>query len=137
MDGEVSADGAALGLMSRFPIFTERTSLTFPECKYGFFPDAGLSKFLSSLGGYGMYLALTGHKLQGHDLMVLGLGRYFVEHCTHCTSHSFLATVETLLNELSQNHSRNSDRIESIIESISTPLPAPSEEVMSLILNCK
>lgn len=83
MDGEVSGDGAALGLNARFPIFTERTSLSFPQCKYGYFPDAGISKFLSSLGGYGMYLALTGSKLQGYDLLYLGLGRYYVEHCIY------------------------------------------------------
>ena len=81
MDGEVSADGAAFGLNARFPNFTENTSLSFPQCQNGYFPDAGLSKFLSSLGGYGMYLALTGHTLKGADLMYLGLGRYYVEHC--------------------------------------------------------
>lgn len=80
MDGEVVGDGAALGFNSRFPVITDQTSIRFPQCKYGFFPDAGLSKYLSSLGGYGMYLALTGAKVQGFDLLYLGLARYYIHH---------------------------------------------------------
>ena len=81
MDGEVAADGAAHGFNARFPIITERTSLHFPQAKYGLFPDAGISKFLSSLGGYGLYLALTDAKIEGYDLLYLCLGRNFIEHC--------------------------------------------------------
>lgn len=82
MDGEVSADGAALGVASRFPIITENTSLSFPEVRYGAFPDAGSSKLLNSLGGLGMYLALTGDRMTGLDLMYYGVFQRYIERCT-------------------------------------------------------
>ena len=81
MDGEVVADGAAIGIASRFPIITENASLSFPEVRYGAFPDAGSSKLLNSLGGLGMYMALTGDRISGLDLMYYGIFQRYIERC--------------------------------------------------------
>ena len=49
-----------------------------------------------------------------------------------------VASLEELLKELSNNHSRNPEQIESIIDSVSIPLPPLNEDVMSMffILCC-
>ena len=90
MDGEVVADGAAIGIASRFPIITENTSLSFPEVRYGAFPDAGSSKLLNSLGGLGMYLALTGDRISGLDLMYYDIFQRYIERCRCLKENEFL-----------------------------------------------
>ena len=58
MNGTFLTSAASLFLNARFPIITESTSLRFHSAQLGFFPDAGATKLLSSLGGLGMYLGL-------------------------------------------------------------------------------
>ena len=81
IDGKVSNDGAAIAFASRFPVITDRTELHFSQSRHNFFTDAGTSKFLSSLRGVGMYLALTGAPLKGRELLYFGVGKYYIEHC--------------------------------------------------------
>lgn len=51
-----------------------------PETAIGFFPDVGGSHFLSRLDGQlGMYLALTGARLKGYDLVHAGLATHYME----------------------------------------------------------
>lgn len=132
MDGKVSNDGASLGFASRFPIITDRTELHFSQSRHNFFTDAGISKFLSSLGGIGMYLGLTGSPLKGRELMYFGVGKYYIEHCCCFRLDSCTGNLDDLMSDLSLNHSRNASRIEDIIKATTVPFPNPDEDVLSL-----
>nr|WP_203690860.1 enoyl-CoA hydratase/isomerase family protein [Streptomyces sp. SID12488] len=53
--------------------------MAVPETGIGFFPDAGASYFLPRLpGAIGMYLGLTGHRLDAADALYTGLATHFV-----------------------------------------------------------
>jgi 3-hydroxyisobutyryl-CoA hydrolase len=54
-----------------------------PETGIGFFTDVGGSYFLSRVHHnihYGLYLAITGHRLKGRDLVKFGVATHFVPH---------------------------------------------------------
>lgn len=58
---------------------TEKTLLAMPETALGLFPDVGGSYFLSRLNGnLGMFLALTGYRLKGADVLHAGLATHYV-----------------------------------------------------------
>ncbi|GFH30086.1 uncharacterized protein HaLaN_28869 [Haematococcus lacustris] len=56
-----------------------------PECAIGLYPDIGASFFLNQLPGrLGMYLALTGARLQGSTLLEAGLATHYLPSaCVH------------------------------------------------------
>jgi len=74
--------GGAAGIALNSPNFratTETTVLGFPEVFMGWFPDCGASSFLNKLPqGLGLYLALTGRKLKGVDLIHAGAASHFL-----------------------------------------------------------
>ena len=50
-----------------------------PETAIGFFTDVGTSYFLPRLRGHlGMFIALTGYRLNAADAMYAGLATHFV-----------------------------------------------------------
>lgn len=62
--------GVGLSVHAPFRIATENTVFAMPETAIGFFPDVGGSFFLSRMDGeVGTYLALTGNKLTGLDVL--------------------------------------------------------------------
>ncbi|KAK4491027.1 hypothetical protein RD792_001748 [Penstemon davidsonii] len=78
MDGIVMGAGAGISLPGMFRVVTDRTFFSSPEVQIGFHPDAGASYYLSRLPGYlGEYLALTGEKLNGADMMACGLATHY------------------------------------------------------------
>src|SRR5207342_1181261 len=61
-------------------VATERTTFAMPETGIGLFPDVGGGWFLPRLGPpLGMWLALTGERLKGGDVVAAGVGTNFVE----------------------------------------------------------
>ncbi|CAM6005271.1 unnamed protein product [Sphagnum balticum] len=78
-DGIVMGGGFGVSGFSPFIIATENTIFAMPENKLGFFTDVGSSYRLSRLRGHlGHYLALTGARLKGEDLFILGLANYYI-----------------------------------------------------------
>ncbi|KAG8381906.1 hypothetical protein BUALT_Bualt05G0021500 [Buddleja alternifolia] len=78
MDGIVMGGGAGISLPGMFRVVTDKTVFSTPEVQIGFHPDAGASYYLSRLPGYlGEYLALTGEKLNGAEMMACGLATHF------------------------------------------------------------
>ncbi|XP_073301682.1 small ribosomal subunit protein mS47 [Primulina huaijiensis] len=78
MDGIVMGGGAGISLPGMFRVVTEKTVFASPEVQIGFHPDAGASYYLSRLPGYlGEYLALTGEKLNGTEMMACGLATHY------------------------------------------------------------
>ncbi|XP_016484025.1 small ribosomal subunit protein mS47 isoform X1 [Nicotiana tabacum] len=94
LDGVTMGSGAGISLPGMFRVVTDRTVRTFsngaflylakdvvystPEAQIGFHPDAGASYYLSRLPGYlGEYLALTGEKLNGVEMIACGLATHY------------------------------------------------------------
>ncbi|KAI6676700.1 hypothetical protein NL676_037496 [Syzygium grande] len=79
VDGIVMGGGAGLAMHAAFCVVTENTVFAMPEASIGLFPDVGASKFLSKLpGSFGEYLALTGARLGGGEMLACGLASHFV-----------------------------------------------------------
>uniref|UniRef100_A0A0D6R0R0 3-hydroxyisobutyryl-CoA hydrolase n=1 Tax=Araucaria cunninghamii TaxID=56994 RepID=A0A0D6R0R0_ARACU len=71
--------GASLTVPSTFTIVTEKTVLAAPEARLGFHTDASLSYILSHLPGHiGEYLGLTGARVDGAEMVAIGLGTHYV-----------------------------------------------------------
>lgn len=90
---------------------TENSVLASPECPIGFFPDCGQSWALNRLPGkVGLYLGLTGHRVQGEDVVRLGLG-------THYIKSNDLAGLEGKLLEMDgQGRLDDSGRVREVLE---------------------
>jgi enoyl-CoA hydratase len=79
MDGVTMGGGVGLALPARFRIATERTRLAMPETGIGLFPDVGGGWHLSRMPGQtGLWLALTGARLEAADCLALGLATHVV-----------------------------------------------------------
>ena len=84
--------GAGLSLSGRYQVVTERTVFAMPETAIGFFPDVGASHFLARTPGcLGLYLGLTGMRLDAADMVWAGLASHHVPS----------ARLETLKERLS------------------------------------
>jgi enoyl-CoA hydratase/carnithine racemase len=60
-------------------VVTERAVLAMPGTGIGFFPDIGASNFVPRLpGAIGMYLGLTGQRIDAADALYIGLATHFV-----------------------------------------------------------
>lgn len=70
LDGITMGGGAGISVHGPLRIATENTLFAMPETAIGFFPDVGASFFLPRLdGALGTFLALTGHRLRGIDVL--------------------------------------------------------------------
>ncbi|WP_406470517.1 enoyl-CoA hydratase/isomerase family protein [Streptomyces sp. NBC_01615] len=79
IDGLCMGGGLGLSVHGTFRVVTENAVLAMPETGIGFFPDVGASYFLPRLpGAIGMYLGLTGHRLDAADSLYTGLATHFV-----------------------------------------------------------
>ncbi|XP_060209457.1 3-hydroxyisobutyryl-CoA hydrolase-like protein 5 [Lycium barbarum] len=71
--------GASLMAPMKFSVVTEKTVFATPEASIGFHTDCSFSYILSRLPGrLGEYLALTGARLNGEELVAVGLATHFV-----------------------------------------------------------
>ncbi|XP_059460566.1 small ribosomal subunit protein mS47 [Corylus avellana] len=93
-DGITMGGGAGISLPGMFRLVTDKTVFCHPETQMGFHPDAGASFYLSRLPGYlGEYLALTGDKLNGVEMIACDLA-------THYSLNARLASIEERLGKL-------------------------------------
>ncbi|XP_047349610.1 3-hydroxyisobutyryl-CoA hydrolase, mitochondrial isoform X1 [Vespa velutina] len=77
--GITMGGGVGLSVHGKYRIATENTLFAMPETAIGLFPDVGTSYFLSRLKGkLGLYLGLTGHRLQGIDVFHAGIATHYV-----------------------------------------------------------
>ncbi|CAL9089275.1 unnamed protein product [Musa textilis] len=78
LDGVTMGGGAGVSVPGTFRIATDKTIFATPEVHIGFHPDAGASFYLSHLTGHiGEYLALTGERLNGVDMLAVGLATHY------------------------------------------------------------
>lgn len=94
IDGITMGGGVGLSVHGRFRVATEKTLFAMPETAIGLFPDVGGGYFLPRLGGkLGLFLALTGHRLKGHDVFRAGVA-------THMCDNAKLGSLEQELLSL-------------------------------------
>ncbi|XP_055996782.1 3-hydroxyisobutyryl-CoA hydrolase, mitochondrial-like isoform X2 [Ostrea edulis] len=80
IDGITMGGGVGLSVHGMFRVATEKTLFAMPETAIGLFPDVGGGYFLPRLGGkLGVYLALTGFRLKGRDVLKAGVATHFVQ----------------------------------------------------------
>lgn len=79
--GVCMGGGMGLSIHGRTRVVTDTAVMAMPETGIGFFPDVGASFFLPRLRpGYGMFLALTGARVQGAETVGAGLATHHVTH---------------------------------------------------------
>ncbi|XP_061364517.1 small ribosomal subunit protein mS47 [Gastrolobium bilobum] len=94
LDGITMGCGSGISLPGMFSVVTDKTIFSHPEAQIGFHPDAGASYLLSHLPGHlGEYLALTGDKLNGVEMIACRLA-------THYSLNARLAWLEERLGKL-------------------------------------
>nr|AZL94700.1 3-hydroxyisobutyryl-coenzyme A hydrolase / CoA-thioester hydrolase [Nephromyces sp. MMRI] len=124
--GIVMGGGVGLSIFGSHRIATEKTIFAMPETTIGLFPDVGASHFLTKLPkGIGMYLGLTGMRINTKDLLHLGLATHFVPLCN----------LSALQNELQQivlsSSSTTHESIERILRkfTVTDPLDAMEPQI--------
>ncbi|KAL9303639.1 hypothetical protein ACSQ67_020902 [Phaseolus vulgaris] len=94
LNGITMGGGAGVSIPGTFRVATDKTIFATPEVHIGFHPDAAASFYLSHLPGHlGEYLALTGEKLNGVEMVTCGLA-------THYSSSARLPLIEEQLGKL-------------------------------------
>jgi enoyl-CoA hydratase len=79
MDGITMGGGVGLALPCDYRVATENTRFAMPETGIGLFPDVGGGWYLSRLPGRtGVFLALTGARIDGAECMALGLATHYL-----------------------------------------------------------
>jgi enoyl-CoA hydratase len=112
MDGITMGGGVGLALPCDYRVATENTRFAMPETGVGLFPDVGGGWYLSRLPGRsGVFLALTGARIDGAECLALGLATH------HLPSDR--------LDEAKARIAAHPDRIAAILTDLSvTPSPA-------------
>ncbi|OED50209.1 hypothetical protein ACH42_01335 [Endozoicomonas sp. (ex Bugula neritina AB1)] len=75
--------GGGLGLMAGadFRVVTDTTMMAMPEISIGLYPDVAGSWLLGRMPkGIGLFMALTGCRLNAADAMYLGLANRYIDH---------------------------------------------------------
>jgi enoyl-CoA hydratase len=79
MDGITMGGGVGISQPCRYRIATENTRFAMPETAIGLFPDVGGGWYLPRLPGrVGVFLALTGARLDGAECLELGLATHYI-----------------------------------------------------------
>lgn len=120
VNGISMGGGASLMVPMKFSVVTEKTVFATPEAGIGFHTDCGFSYIHSRLPGHlGEFLALTGARLNGKELVAAGLATHFVpseklaelEKCLMSLNTGDKDAVKSLIEEFSSEVHINADSI--------------------------
>jgi enoyl-CoA hydratase len=82
-DGVTMGGGVGVSVHGDYRVATSNTVFAMPESGIGLFPDVGGGWFLPRLDGeLGQWLALTGARLKGKDVLAAGVSTHFAEEAT-------------------------------------------------------
>ncbi|MFC8198146.1 enoyl-CoA hydratase/isomerase family protein [Streptomyces sp. NPDC057298] len=132
VDGLCMGGGLGLSVHGGFRVVTESAVLAMPETGIGFFPDIGASYFLPRLpGAIGMYLGLTGHRLDAADALYTGLATHFVPSDRLAAVADALADspgdpVDVVLNRLSGRSPVTESRLADVRGDVDWAFGAPT-----------
>lgn len=98
--GIVMGGGMGLLVGASHRIVTEKSKLAMPEITIGLYPDVGATYFLNRMpSAYGVYLGVTGTRLDGSDALFLDLADYYISSTEKET------IIEALVNaDWTQDH---------------------------------
>ncbi|MFJ9714034.1 enoyl-CoA hydratase/isomerase family protein [Streptomyces sp. NPDC101234] len=120
IDGLCMGGGLGLSVHGTFRVVAENTVLAMPETGIGFFPDVGASYFLPRLpGATGMYLGLTGHRLDAADALYTGLATHFIPG----------DGLSTVTNALADN---SEGPVDIVLKGLATPSPVAESELAKI-----
>ncbi len=79
IDGIVMGGGIGISVNGRYRVMSEHIMAAMPETGIGLLPDVGATAFLNKCPGrIGLYLGLTGARLDTADAIYAGFGTHFV-----------------------------------------------------------
>ncbi|KAK7243119.1 hypothetical protein RIF29_37905 [Crotalaria pallida] len=114
--------GSALMVPMKFSVVTEKTVFATPEASFGFHTDCGFSYIHSHLPGHlGEFLALTGGRLTGKEIVAAGLATHFV-------SSEKIVELEKCLISL---NSGDENAVRSVIEEFSSEVKLDEESILN------
>lgn len=114
--------GASLMVPMKFSVVTEKTVFATPEASIGFHTDCGFSYIHSHLPGHlAEYLALTGARLNGKELVAAGLATHFVPS----------EKIPELEKHLVSLNSGNADAVKSTIEEFSVEVKPNKDSILN------
>ncbi len=135
MDGITMGGGVGVSVHGTHRVATERTVFAMPETGIGLIPDVGGGYFLPRLEGeLGTWLALTGARLKGKDVLAAGVATHYCDSASLgelskaiCTDGlSPLSGLETTATGSFEAHTGEldslfkGDSVEDIIEALKT-----------------
>lgn len=122
--------GAALMVPLKFSVVTEKAVFATPEASFGFHTDCGFSYYHARLPGHlGEYLALTGGRLSGKEIVAAGLATHFVPS----------EKIVELEKRLMSLNSGDENAVRSVIEEFSSEVKLDEESILnkqSIINDC-
>lgn len=117
LNGITMGGGAGLSIHGSHRVGTEKLILSMPETAIGFYPDIGATYFLSRLPyKIGMYLGLTGARINDKDCFALGLTQFIVAE----------ESLSKILTTLVETSLPNNDAVTTVLKQFSTSVP-PSD----------
>ncbi|KAF7833496.1 3-hydroxyisobutyryl-CoA hydrolase-like protein 5 [Senna tora] len=114
--------GASFMAPMKFSVVTEKTIFATPEASFGFHTDCGFSYMHPRLPGrLGEFLALSGGRLNGKELVAVGLATHFVPS-------EKIAELEKCLISL---NSGDENAVRSVIEEFSLEVKLEEESILN------
>ena len=119
-DGVTMGGGVGISVHGDYRVATPNTMFAMPESGIGLFPDVGGGWFLPRLpGALGMWLALTGERLKGEDVLAVGVATHFTEDASGLAdklSAQGVAALEGLKTEASPSFAEHLPEIDSCFD---------------------
>lgn len=135
LTGFTMGGGVGLSVHGAFRVACENTVFAMPETAIGFFPDVGGSYFLSRLqsssfssspsapSALGVYLALTGARLKGGDVLHSGVATHFLASASFDKLREALAALPAPKSK-EDAHSRVRSLLATLAPSSAAPTPS-------------
>jgi len=131
-DGIVMGGGIGLAVGASHRVVTEKSKLAMPEITIGLYPDVAGTWFLNKMPkGFGLYLGMTGTRLNGADCLFLNLADYFIP--TNCKSE-LVAKLQATSWE--RNDKANSEKTTNILQAMAAnhqPPESPAKSHQSVV----
>ncbi len=148
IDGVCMGGGMGLSIHASARVVTDAAVLAMPETGIGFFPDVGASFFLPRLPGHhGMFLALTGTRVQGAEAIGLGLATHYAARDQVATLADEIAeggmaalvhAIRPLPTDANSEHAEviacfGADTVAGILERLANLESAPAQDTLNIL----